>query len=329
MPIKPMNKMKNDQVEEFVKVSSTMAGDLANVFEECGKLKSSEILVPQDVKHRLEEICEDCEKIVKDMPNKKFSVTVHVHAGKKAQSYLDTINEKVKEFSSNRTSFVYLSNFFGSIPEYNKEMLKYNDKFESIVADVKKLVEKNPKLLENKKFIYNEVLEPCKKDKSLVGLGCIGRKKLNSINEKRLDYKRYIKSYFQEFIDYKIDNKRLPEVYMNISGSLARVKEVVKENEEKRAKGIGIIRNAITAKLSGIISTFNNCKEIAEEQIIFLQGLPIEDPIMAKDRRENITTLKNLLGKYEKDLVKMNDIKSSVIYGETIVKDEGFGQKSR
>lgn len=318
----------NNQVNESMKASSKMAGELEEIFNECKKLKDSDILVPQDVRQRLKEICRDCEKIIKDMPNKKFSLAIHVHSGKKAQSYLDKLNEKVKKFNSNRTSFIYLSNFYGNVSEYDKKMLKHNDKFVSIVSDVKKLIEKNSKLLENKKLIEDKAFEPCKEDKELVGLGCFKLGKSVTTNTKRLDYKCYVKSYFQELINCKVSGGTLPEVFRKVSYSLGRIKNVVDVNENDKAVGIQTIRASIITDMKNIILTFNRYTKTAEEGIAFLQSLPIEDSSMAKTREQNIRDLNGLLGKYEENLRKMDKVKSNVLYGETKTDKRGYGQKN-
>lgn len=316
---------ENAQVNEFMKASSHMASELEEVFDECKKLKSSEILVPQDVRQRMKEICVNCEKIIKDMPNKRFSASVHLHSREKAKNYLDTINEKVQEFDSNRTNFVYLSSFYGNVGKYTERMLKCNKKFESIVFDVRKLVEKNPKLFENKKLNVVKTLEPCKEDKKLVSLGRI-RKDL--VTDKR-DYKDHVKAYFEKFTTcYKsADGKKLPDLFREVSYSLNRIKDTVNVNEKDKALGIEVIRHSIIGDMSKIVSKFNRYTETAEKNIAFLQSLPIEDSSMAETRKKNINDLNKLLGEYAENLRKMDKVKSNVLYGETRTKKRGYGQK--
>lgn len=310
--------------ENEIKETSKMADRLKDVLDECAKTKGEKILVPQDVKRRMKTLCSETEKIIKDMPNKKFSAAVHVHAGEKAQKYLDTLNTEISKAYYNLNTFAILKNFYGvsegnvksGIKKYDDKMKKYNKELTAICRKTYKLVNENSELSnkkELKSFFDNIKLD--KKDQNLINSGRIFKGDV-----KNQTYEGYIKAFFDKFINCKIGDgqKDLVGAFKDISIALRKLKVKVSENEVAIVgDGIRRSRENACAQMRTINQNVNFIIREANKSISFLKSLPIKSSELSDERDKQVEIIGQAVSNCNSALDKVDVFKSSIVYGET------------
>lgn len=309
------------------KQTSAMANRLKDVLDECKKTKGEKILVPQDVKKRMKTLCSETEKIIKDMPNKKFSVAVHLHASEKAKKYLKTLNTEMGKAYYNFNSFAILRKFYGvsgenvksSIKKYDDKMKKYDKELAVIFRKTYTLVNENSELLNKKglkSFLDNIKLN--KEDRNLINFGCLlGYDK----NVKNQTYEEYIKAFFDRFINYRIggdDEKDLVGAFKDISIALSKLKAKVSSNEKSIVgNGIGRSRGYACNQMHEISGNVNYIIREANESISFLKSLPIKSSKLAEERDKQVRIIEKAVSDCNSILNNIDVFKSSIMYGET------------
>lgn len=311
-----------------VKKASAMAGRLKKVFDECGGIVNNDIPVPLDVKERMKRICSETEKILKNMPNKKFSAAIHI-SNEKAKKYFGVIKEEMEKVYYNYSAFSTLEEFYGksgndvksSIKKYDDRMKKYDKEFKAINLKVDKFINDNPGLsrIELDSWDMNE------EDQKLISWGRIGR--LNLRNETYFDN---VKAFFNRFINYKIDGKKdLVAEFEDVSDTLRNIKNAVAKNEEAvlKSSGIQTTRNnayemmgEISGDLKEYLNTANHCVE-------FLNSLYIKNPELSKERDASIKGIETAIQEYTRKLVAVREFRSSIKYGETTFNIKGDQKK--
>ena len=306
------------------KQTSAMANRLKDVLDECKKTKGEKILVPQDIKKRMKTLCSETEKIIKDMPNKKFSVAVHLHASEKAQKYLKTLNTEMSKAYYNFNSFAILKSFYGvsgenvksSIKKYDDKMNKYNKEFNDIYIKTHKLASENSELLSKKKLNIHSV-SLNKEDRNLINSGCLlGYDK----NIKDQTYEEYIKAFFDRFINYRIgdDKKDLVSAFKDISIALSKLKAKVSKNETSIVgDGIRRSRGDACSQMREISGNVNYIIREANESISFLKSLPIKSSKLAEERDKQVKIIEKAVSDCNSTLNNIDVFKSSIMYGET------------
>ncbi len=203
---------------------SDMAKRLEAVLIKCNALEGNQIAVPKDVKNRMVVLCKETEKIIKDIPDKKFQAAAKVNANSKAVGYYKKIKEGITKAYKNIKSFSYLKDFYGVLIASNGNAVRsgikgYSDsidksfvKIGTIIKAVDERLEKNPKIskksledsgkLEEAKDIESIKSEIYEKDKKLVEVGKIAR----GLQGSGLTYTDHVKVFFECFIGYKVEN---------------------------------------------------------------------------------------------------------------------------
>ena len=309
--------------ENEIKETSKMADRLSKVLVRCAKTKGDKILVPQDVKRRMKTLCSETEKIIKDMPNKKFSAAVHVHAGEKAQKYLKTLNKEMCKVYYNFNSFTVLKNFYGvsegnvksGIKKYDDKMKKYNKEFNDIYKKTYKLANENSKLLSGKKLEIHSSLN--EEDINLLDVGCLVR---DDKNLKSKTYEGHIKVFFDKFINCKIGDgkKDLVSAFKDISIALRKLKVKVSENEVAiLGDGIRRSREDACVQMRTINQNVNFIIREANKSISFLKSLPIKSSELSDERDKQVKIIEQAVSNCNSALDKVDVFKSSIVYGET------------
>lgn len=322
----------NQSIKEAVNQKSAMAGRLTAVFKRCKEVKDDDdkILVPQDVRERMKELCSETEKILKDMPNKKFKLKTKLNLSGALNS-LKKANECIDKASVNKSSFNKLVAFYGE----KNEILKYKTKMDKYCADLNKIIsnikgaatkKKNNELFtENNSRIeliekINEKAEIHDEDQKLINLGhiCIDNKDSNYGT-----YKEYIQAFFDKYTESKvnINNKKmtLVEAFKDISIALRELKVIVAKNEKMVVGdgGINISRNVIHDQMKEIKKSLNYFMRKANHCVNFLEGLPMTGDKLVKAREKNVKKIKDKIAKCDEFINVVNDSKASVLYGET------------
>lgn len=342
---------------------SDMAKRLEAVLIKCNALEGNQIAVPKDVKNRMVVLCKETEKIIKDIPDKKFQAAAKVNANSKAVGYYKKIKEGITKAYKNIKSFSYLKDFYGVLIASNGNAVRsgikgYSDsidksfvKIGTIIKAVDERLEKNPKIskksledsgkLEEAKDIESIKSEIYEKDKKLVEVGKIAR----GLQGSGLTYTDHVKVFFEDFIVYKVENynifieqnnKLVPrsgvglvQLFQDASYSFRRLKMLVAANEEDvYGNGIDATRNEAVAKMKNITTSLNALSKQIDESIIFLENLEIESSSINQKRADTVDELSKKKGKYKDDLYKINQCKDSVLYGETRIKSLGGGDRS-
>lgn len=310
--------------ENEIKETSKMAGRLKDVLDECAKTKGEKILVPQDVKRRMKNLCSETEKIIKDMPNKKFSAAVHVHAGEKAQKYLDTLNTEISKAYYNLNTFAILKNFYGvsegnvksSIKKYDDRMKKYDKELAAIYEKTRKLVNENSELLNKKELkSFFDNIKSDKNDQNLINSGRIFKGDV-----KNQTYERYIKAFFDKFINCKIGDgkKDLVSAFKDISIALRKLKVKVSENEVAIVgDGIRRSREDACSEMHRINQEVNFIIREANKSISFLKSLPIKSSELSDERDKQVGIIEKAVSRCNSTLNDVDVFKSSIVYGET------------
>lgn len=312
--------------EKAIKETSKMADRLKRVLKKCKKTMDDEILVPQDVKKRMKDLCSETEKIIKDMPNKKFSAAVYVHAGGKAKKYLETLNKEMCKVNYNLKIFADLKSFYGvsegnvksGIKKYDEKMEKYSEKFNDIYKKIGELVKENSKLLGENKLkelegLSIEDFSEC--DSNLLNAGYVGR-----YNKNVKTYEGYVEAFFNKFINCKIgdDKKDLVSAFKDISIALYDLKGKVSANEAKIVgRGIGRSRKAARDQMLRIDREVNLIIRRANESVSFLKALPIKSSELSNERDKQVEILDKKISDCNSTLNYVDTFKSSVVYGET------------
>ena len=309
--------------EKEIKETSKMADRLSKVLVRCAKTKGDKILVPQDVKRRMKTLCSETEKIIKDMPNKKFSAAVYVHASEKAQKYLKILNKEMCKVYYNFNSFTVLKNFYGvsgenvksGIKKYDDKMKKYNKEFNDIYEKTYELANENSKLLSGKKLEIHSSLN--EEDINLLDVGCLVR---DDKNLKSKTYEGHIKVFFDKFINCKIGDgkKDLVSAFKDISIALRKLKVKVSENEVA-ILGDGIRRSRENAciEMRTINQNVNFIIREANKSISFLKSLPIKSSELSDERDKQVEIIGQAVSNCNSALDKVDVFKSSIVYGET------------
>lgn len=309
--------------EKEIKETSKMADRLSKVLVRCAKTKGDKILVPQDVKRRMKTLCSETEKIIKDMPNKKFSAAVYVHASEKAQKYLKTLNKEMCKVCYNFNSFTVLKNFYGvsgenvksGIKKYDDKMKKYNKEFNDIYEKTYELANENSKLLSGKKLEIHSSLN--EEDINLLDVGCLVR---DDKNLKSKTYEGYIKVFFDKFINCKIGDgkKDLVSAFKDISIALRKLKVKVSENEVAIVgDGIRRSREDACVQMRTINQNVNFIIREANKSISFLKSLPIKSSELSDERDKQVKIIEQAVSNCNSALDKVDVFKSSIVYGET------------
>ena len=309
--------------EKEIKETSKMADRLSKVLVRCAKTKGDKILVPQDVKRRMKTLCSETEKIIKDMPNKKFSAAVYVHASEKAQKYLKTLNKEMCKVYYNFNSFTVLKNFYGvsgenvksGIKKYDDKMKKYNKEFNDIYEKTYELANENSKLLSGKKLEIHSSLN--EEDINLLDVGCLVR---DDKNLKSKTYEGYIKVFFDKFINCKIGDgkKDLVSAFKDISIALRKLKVKVSENEVAIVgDGIRRSREDACVQMRTINQNVNFIIREANKSISFLKSLPIKSSELSDERDKQVKIIEQAVSNCNSALDKVDVFKSSIVYGET------------
>lgn len=308
--------------ENEIKETSKMADRLSKVLVRCAKTKGDKILVPQDVKRRMKTLCSETEKIIKDMPNKKFSAAVYVHASEKAQKYLKTLNKEMCKVYYNFNSFTVLKNFYGvsegnvksGIKKYDDKMKKYNKEFNDIYEKTYELANENSKLLSGKKLEIHSSLN--EEDINLLDVGCLVR---DDKNLKSKTYEGHIKAFFDKFINCKIGGKKdLVSAFKDISIALRKLKVKVSENEVAiLGDGIRRSREDACVQMRTINQNVNFIIREANKSISFLKSLPIKSSELSDERDKQVKIIEQAVSNCNSALDKVDVFKSSIVYGET------------
>lgn len=361
---------------DAIKEDSSMAKRLDAVFKRCGNIKGNQIAVPKDVEDRMKVLCKETEKIIKDIPNKKFSAAAKINRNSKAVSYYNEVKEGIDKAYINIKSFYDLMKFYGidSEKKVKKGALKYSNsmndcfnKIQTIIGEISSRLEKNPKIVkgigekegqgvlkDDKKIalcegIENIVADTHEKDNNLIRLGKIVEdlnniENLEEINE---SYENNVKAFLKYIIEYKVDysifkyNKEEPrkeetrkgvglvQLFKDASYSFRRLKLLVSENENEVYENGGI-RNAkgyAVSRMKIITNELNKLSGEIDESITFLQDLETESSSINKKRVKIIKELNDKKKSYTKQLDKVNGFKSSLLYGETVIKSTNGNEK--
>lgn len=310
--------------EKAIKETSKMADRLDDVLVRCAETKGEKILVPQDVKKRMKTLCSETEKIIKDMPNKKFSAAIHVHAGEKAKKYLETLNKEMCKVYYNLNSFAILKKFYGvsegnvksGIKKYDDKMKKYDKELAAILRKTYKLVNENSELLNEKELkSFSDNIKPDRNDQNLINFGRIFKGDV-----KNQTYEGYIKAFFDKFINCKVgdDEKKLVSAFKDISIALKKLKEKVSENEVAIAgEGIRRSREAACSEMRRINQEVNYIIREANRSISFLKALPIKSSELSDERDKQVGIIDDAINKCNSTLNYVDVFKSSIVYGET------------
>ena len=310
--------------ENEIKKTSKMAERLEDVLGKCEKTKGKKILVPQDVKKRMKTLCSETEKIIKDMPNKKFSAAIHVHAGEKAQKYLKTLNKEMCKVYCNLNSFAILKKFYGvsegnvksGIKKYDDKMKKYDKELAAIFRKTYKLVNENSELLNEKELkSFSDNIKPDRDDQNLINFGRIFKGDV-----KNPTYEGYIKAFFDKFINCEIgdDRKDLVSAFKDISIALRKLKVKVSENEVAiLGDGIRRSREAACNEMRIINREVNSIIREANRSISFLKALPIKSSELSDERNKQVGIIEKAVSRCNSTLNGVNAFKSSIVYGET------------
>lgn len=326
----------NRNIKEALKQKSAMAQRLDDVFNRCKETKGDEILVPQNVRERMKELCSDTEKILKDMPNKKFKLKAKINSSGALNS-LKKANECIEKVSVNKSSFNKLMEFYGDkneISEYKTKMNKYCADLSKIIENIKGAAskDKNNELFTDKnnnnsriklEEKINEKAEIHDEDQKLINLGhiCIDNKDSNHGT-----YEEYIKDFFNKYINYEIDidksNEKkgtLVEAFKYVSIALRELKVVVAKNEKMVVKkgGINTTRYSIHSQMKEIRTNIEYFVRRGHDCISFLEGLPITSDKLQKKREEDIEKIKGYINSCDLFIDKINEEKASALYGET------------
>ena len=330
--------------ENEIKKTSAMAGRLEEVLENCKKIEDKDIPVPLDVRGRMKALCSETEKILKDIPNKKFSVAVHMHAGEKAEKYLGKIYEGMAKVYYNYFAFSALLNFYGmsggnaksDIKKYYDKMQKYDEEFGDIDKKVVKFLENNPTLSKNNRPSAFDV-KLNKDDEKLIYMGCICDEK-EKANVKPKNYFNYVKKFFEKFVNHGINvddangKSDLIGKFTEVSDTLRNLKEVVAKNEEAALKGniqtngIQTTRNNAYNLMGKISIDLKDYLKAANHCVEFLNSLYIKSPELSDERDESVNKIETAIKEYNKKLVGVREFRSSIKYGETTF-NIGGGQK--
>ena len=279
-----------------------MSDKLKEIFNECNALKSDQISVPQDVRKRMKGLCKEIEKIINDVPNKKFAAAAKINANDKAVKYYEKLKEGIEKAYSNIYDFMCLKDFYCVSGEGDGKKVKIDVKKYSVSVD--KFNEK----------IQNIVKETVKR---LINMGKISEKLKDS---KNAAYELHVKSFFNDLCDMK-----LVEKFRKTSKVLEDLKNKVDNNEREVNKdntGIILMRNAVAGRLDEIVSSFDMFSEKIDESISFLQDLKTESTALNEERMKCIKELNAEKKNYQKNLLKMDEFKSGALYGETIIKSK-------
>lgn len=342
---------------------SDMAKRLEAVLTKCSALQGNQIAVPKDVKNRMAALCKETEKIIKDIPDKKFQAAAKVNANSKAVDYYKKIKDGITKAYKNIKSFSYLKGFYGVLKDDKDNSVRsgvkgYSDsidksfvKIGTIIKAVDERLEKNPKIskksledsgkLEEAKDIQSIESKIYEKDKKLVEVGKIAR----GLQGSGLTYTDHVKAFFKHFIEYKVENYNifieqdnksfsrsgvgLVQLFQDASYSFRRLKVLVAANEEAvYGNGIDATRNEAVSKMKNITTSLNALSKKIDESIIFLENLEIESSSINQKRADTVDELNKKKGKYKEDLYKINQCKDSILYGETRIKSPGGGDRS-
>ena len=307
-----------------------MSDKLKEIFNECNALKSDQISVPQDVRKRMKGLCKEIEKIINDVPNKKFAAAAKINANDKAVKYYEKLKEGIEKAYSNIYDFMCLKDFYCvsgegdgkkvkiDVKKYSVSVDKFNEKIQNIVKETVKILDKNPKIkgkVESKKITEKKELSSTVK--RLINMGKISEKLKDS---KNAAYELHVKSFFNDLCDMK-----LVEKFRKTSKVLEDLKNKVDNNEREVNKdntGIILMRNAVAGRLDEIVSSFDMFSEKIDESISFLQDLKTESTALNEERMKCIKELNAEKKNYQKNLLKMDEFKSGALYGETIIKSK-------
>lgn len=307
-----------------------MSDKLKEIFNECKTLKSDQISVPQDVRERMKELCKKIEKIIKDVPNKKFAAAAKVNANDKAVKYYEKLKEGIEKAYSDIYDFMCLKDFYCvsgegdskkvkiDVKKYSVNVDKFNEKIQNMVRETVKILDKNPKIkgkVESKKITEKKELSLTVK--RLINMGKISEELKNRENA---TYELHVGSFFNNFC-----NSEIVEKFRKTSEVLGDLKNKVDNNEREVKKdntGIILMRNAIAGRLDEIVSSFDMFSEKIDESISFLQDLKTESTALNEERIKCIKELNAEKKNYQKNLLKMDEFKSGALYGETIIKSK-------
>lgn len=337
--------------------NSNMAARLEAVFEKCKKIKGNQIAVPKDVIDRMKILCKNTEKIINDIPNKKFHAAVTLNANRKAVGYYKKVKKGIDKAYDNIKSFSGLKNFYGvysndngntvrrSVRKYSDSIDECFDKIGMIIEAVNNILEKNEKIkaealkfgkIKQFKDIESIVVkETDEKDEKLIEFGKI----VKDLQGQNLKYTNYVKAFFEYFTEYQVKpysiflvNKGekyqrngvgLVQMFKDASYSFRRLKIVVAQNEEAiSGSGISAERDSIVIKMKSITSELNVFSRKIDESIAFLRDLEIEGSSLNKERSNAVSELNKKKYSYEDKLSKINNHKDSILYGETIIKSK-------
>lgn len=356
---------------DAIKEDSSMAKRLDAVFKRCGNIKGNQIAVPKDVEDRMKVLCKETEKIIKDIPNKKFSAAAKINSNSKAVSYYNEVKEGIDKAYINIKSFYDLMKFYGidSEKKVKKGALKYSNsmndcfnKIQTIIGEISSRLEKNPKIVkgigekegqgvlkDDKKIalykgIENIVADTHEKDNNLIRLGKIVKdlNNIENLEEKNESYENNVKAFLKYIIEYKVDysiikdNKGEPprngvglvQLFKDASYSFRRLKLLVSENEtEVYGNGIRNAKGYAVSRMKIITNELNKLSGEIDESITFLKNLETESSSINKKRVKIINDLNDKKKSYTKQLDKVNGFKSSLLYGETVIKTTSGNDK--
>lgn len=303
------------------KETSAMAERLENTFKECKETKGKKIAVPKDVKTKMKELYKETEKIIKDVPNKKFAAAAKINANEKAVKYYEKLKEGIDKAFCNFKSFSSLKDFYCVYDENNvrDEVKKYSDvmeklgaKVENIKKETDEILGRNPKISAkigknriaglNKAKIFDNV-------NKLIDFGKISK---GVKDDKNGTYELHLEKFFEVFYNSDLNDK-----FRSTSQALSALKENITNNSG--AIGIANERSLATSKMRNIFQGLNNLSDEVDKSIKFLQGLEIKSKTIDEKRKKYIKELNSSRKSYQSKLLEVNGFKSSVLYGETLI----------
>lgn len=323
MPIE----IKDDDIQK----ASAMAKRLEKVLENCNKIEDKDIPVPLDVRGRMKALCSETEKILNDIPNKKFSVAVHMHAGGKAKKYLETLGTELQRAFCNCGDFNELKKFYGvsgenvksDVKKYSDKMKKYADEINNINGKINDLIKDHSDLLSGHNYKGLVISNRYEEDDDLINFGKICKGNINT-------YFGYVKAFFGRFIDYeKVNDKPgIVNKFTDVSNTLRKLKGVVARNEAKiLGNGIQETRNHAYELMWGIKDNLKEYLKEANHCVEFLNGLYIKSPELSIERDNGVTAIETAIQDYNKRLAVVEKFRSSIKYGETTFNVKGDQKK--
>lgn len=332
---------------------SSMATRLDKSFKDCGAIKGEQIAVPGNVLSRMDNLCSDTKKIIKDIPNKKFLAAATINANSKAVGYYNKVKEGIDRAYDNIKSFLDLKAFYGvygnnvrsSVKAYSRIIDEYHNKINSIILEVNNKLKSNPKI-ENK--LQGQIIDGLdlrsiagrkgvyEQDEKLIESG----KLVENLQGSKENYEDYVEGFFDYLMKYKVESyeikhedkeqliKRndanLIQLFQDVSYSLRRLKTIVANNEEdiSNSNGINTSRNSAAIKMKNVLFGLNEFEKDADEGIAFLEDLDIKNESLEKKRLKALSELNEEKEKYKSKISDIKELKSSILYGETKIKFE-------